>query len=679
MITYRNFGDKRSCSLARLVAFGDFPWVERWVPNYENRMYHTLTFQPGPYAWNLLFRGHSLVVPLDVVDVDWAIGLSPRTYQSLDIEAGPVENHREYDGYADFIRYGSVIGGILSLLRKKTKTPNFGLSTDCRHTTYHGELKLFRDSSLVWPERLPRQDYSYSYDYVYSTPPGLASNRYFDLVAKYPQNPDDNYWRPATKGYPWNYLMKMSYIDDFVRNCNKAPIILHNDNNHEYRNTLVYSNFSNSISRYSGDGYILVDHTLSYNFRNMATSIKPIIGTSIIPYSDASYTVHRHFVTKLIFRDGPEFFYRNSGVDLYNFTFGVERDDFYDIEMTNHQTNVTVFDSYFDPELQTPIHSDRWDIPSPICVDRYPGSTSDITTPLQIFSGSSGNLDNGYAGLANDFASFCSSIFEDVSDMSAFSANDAFSKFHADFNALEFGRDFPDLIHTIKDSPELLNELRRISLRDVKGITSFADLLSARTLQYKYAIAPTSSDVGEIEEIVARFINGTTAVSTGLPKQLYGKFTFDIPDRFPLLGSDVHLTVRTKITLYSNPAQVILWILTADQAGFLPTLARLWDLRRLSFVIDWFTGLRDRLEFWDNTLLRCLVDVGFYEHTYMFETPIPSNYARKFSLIPNGASIRHFERYRSRFHPVWTKSRYDPTPPSGPDVIAGGSLLWLSK
>lgn len=263
----------------------------------------------------------------------------------------------------------------------------------------------------------------------------------------------------------------------------------------------------------------------------------------------------------------------------------------------------------------------------------------------------------------------------------ALSANDALSNYSSPSNWLESLPELPGMITHIPDMAQLGRLIRLIARGDPTAIPLFIEMLASGYLLYKYGAKPGLSDIAEAKRIANEYWGRIEALSASLPTELYGTFSYEMPDKLDGVAGQLQCLVRTKMVLGSQPGSLLAAIIASDKVGILPSLARIWDLVPFSFVVDWFTSLSDRFEAIDKMAIRAAMCVDYYVHTYTYVYTLnPESYRPLGRSSTEKPSLRVFKRERSLYHPLCGNSKYDFHPPRGLSnhFLATGALLWVS-
>jgi hypothetical protein len=269
-------------------------------------------------------------------------------------------------------------------------------------------------------------------------------------------------------------------------------------------------------------------------------------------------------------------------------------------------------------------------------------------------------------GMEMKFLDFVQGIHPDVRPAAALSANDCIEKYHSDTNLLEAIPELPGLIRSVLDVSSYKRLIKL--LREVPDVGEILKFLSEKYLLYTYGVSPGKDDAATSYETVSTIWDRLTELGPSFPNVLYGEFrvpTVSLP-KFPFLDGELSVKVRTKMELRNGPGNLLAIALLLDELGLLPTTARLWDLVKFSFVLDWFTRIGDRLEDVDQTTIRGAFDVDYYVHTYVYTFRCdPRSLLPFHSTSSAGQQLRVFLREVSLFHPGLFDSKIDMRPAHG--------------
>lgn len=285
-------------------------------------------------------------------------------------------------------------------------------------------------------------------------------------------------------------------------------------------------------------------------------------------------------------------------------------------------------------------------------------------------------------GMETKFFDFVTEIHPECRPAAALSANDCLSKYHSSVNLLETIPELPGLLRTFAD-PRTYKALIRFLKSDLLDVEKLTRFVSEKYLFYVYGAKPLAADTESTWAMVKRVLAELAGLGESFPKVLHGKFTVKDFVKFPYLDGTISLTVRSKMRLRTGPGSLLSIILVMDELGILPTSARMWDLVKFSFVLDWFTRIGDRLEDADQATIRGAFDVGYYVHTYAYSFECdPRSYLPFHSTSNRPPDLRVFLREVSLFHPGLYDSDFDMRPPKGLNkdrlAVSGALLCVLS-
>lgn len=273
-------------------------------------------------------------------------------------------------------------------------------------------------------------------------------------------------------------------------------------------------------------------------------------------------------------------------------------------------------------------------------------------------------------------------IHKEMRGTAALSANDALGNYSSDSNFLESIPELPSIISYVGNILDFIRVFDRAAKGDVRAFARLVDALASAYLAYQYGVKPNISDSAEARRIAHGLANGLIGQFDGRVTNLYGSFTYDVPTDGLGMHGDVKLITRTKMVTVNDASGMLAMLLTLNQLGLLPTLARIWDLVPFSFVLDWILNLGDRFDYIDNSVLRLGLHVSYYVHT--FEYVFSPRDTKSHYYSPDGNEDRPvwrvFIRERSLFHPIIKGGTSDffPAGQITPKRLAiAGSLLWL--
>lgn len=239
----------------------------------------------------------------------------------------------------------------------------------------------------------------------------------------------------------------------------------------------------------------------------------------------------------------------------------------------------------------------------------------------------------------------------------------------------------PDYIPRLSNSLEILRSFKRGDIPSTIG--GVIDLAAELRLRYAFSYAPDLDflvtelpRVGSLVESL--FGNGTEVVVAR------GDFDFQFPSGE--FGRDFStLTTRTKVVAKRDNDSVLAKVLGIDSLGLLPGPANTWDLIPLSFVLDWFTNVRDRIRSVESTALLIAMGPSYFVHSFKVESPFTPTELERLRVQPeyiqgvpfDTPRLKWYVRQVSRYIPPFREGRYDFFMPSRPPSwMTAGALAW---
>jgi len=238
----------------------------------------------------------------------------------------------------------------------------------------------------------------------------------------------------------------------------------------------------------------------------------------------------------------------------------------------------------------------------------------------------------------------------DLRSTAVMSAGDALTGSALTSNFLESLPELPQLVSALGPPVKATRALMAVLGGDVSKIPTLARELASTYLGWKYGIEPAKGDVKNLQSV----LSGAAYKDLSGVGEFRGSFRYTFSKELhPWGDGELSLTSRSKVVIHglSGLASILL---ATGQGGVSPTLSNLWDLVPFSFVVDWFTGISDRLRDIDNTILLLAVKPIYFVHSYTVEYR-PS----KSELVKGGFSIQSDPRY---LYYVREISRYIPMP-----------------
>lgn len=643
--------------------------------------YWTNDFRPG-LLMDWRFTNWAIDFSCGPFRAEELLGWMPFTQYNSSFGIGDFrpETTRVFDSQRDWVRYGSILSGLLNLGKPATArhSADWSRESDTWHKGARGRVELGDGGELVYPSG--RMQYA-SYDgttFPRINPSGSpASSLVFNQVGfngQFAVPPfqvvtDDGIGALASERFDARVL--------FAWLPQLTPFSYTKVNGYAY-NELRYSRFETEVDD-RDDGAL---YRLKYVFENWAGSLRKDLGGDYYPHAQHTYAVEIEVDVKVQLNVDDTLPIQGEWCITATPLITISRK--YSLVAT--AGNHTVPSAY--PWLTgscdlgstyasfTQLFGYR-NTPLAEAQNTGPGERAFWLRPA------TRHENEGVEKPVEAFNSLVKDNLPDLLPIASLSANDCLSSYSSSSNWLESVPELPSMIRSIRNLSRFGMVLKALARGDVSAIPAMIDLLASGYLAWKYGARPGASDVREAIRIAREYWNRMESVAADLPRNLYGKYTAEIPLRLaPDFQGRFILTSRSKMVLRQQPSALLSAVLTMDDVGVLPTLARIWDLVPFSFVVDWFTSLSDRFEDIDRGALRAGLSVDYYVHTlearYLIDPRVLHPYR---SVGSTDAHLRVFVRYRSLYHPLFRESRFDFHPPRGlkKNLYSAGALLWVSR
>jgi len=248
-------------------------------------------------------------------------------------------------------------------------------------------------------------------------------------------------------------------------------------------------------------------------------------------------------------------------------------------------------------------------------------------------------------------------------------------------NNIENATQLSGLLKLLPNLPAAGKIFAKAAKRDPSAILDAVDFLADAVLAFRFGQKPTIDDAMELAKTdVKREIEDLLRVDT---QTIYGSyhysFTGDDMALLKLRGS-MELVTRSKIRVHTDITSLLAGYLTANSMGTMPTLSRLWAITPFSFVVDWFTGMDDRLQAVDDQLLWMAMGTNWCLHSFKLSYYPPVEDLDLYGLVSDPADpfrLTMYKREFSRLMPHLTESKFDYLAPQhGPDPVTVGALVW---
>lgn len=412
-----------------------------------------------------------------------------------------------------------------------------------------------------------------------------------------------------------------------------------------------------------------------YRFQNWAWQDAPSSDTHIYPESKSLYDVTMTVVASL---DDPAG-YTLGSAGVHRIALAPSVDVVFDYELLSFTSDVPIPESY------------SWRVSSqtiePLKEVTLPHFVNKPTSVTDTISGFWNDVRVRYPACRpvdrpmERFADWVARNHDSFRGTASLSANDALSSLSSDSNFLESIPELPAVLGYLGNILEFARALNAATKGDPRAFVYLVDALASAWLAYNYGLRPNIQDEAEARRIAHGYANGLIGQFDGSFKNLYGKFTWPCNTAGLGMRGEVKLTTRTKMVIKNDASGLFAILLTLNQVGLLPTLARIWDLVPFSFVLDWFTGLGDRFEYIDNAVLRHGMNLSHYVHTfeYTFEANDGSHPYSQFANVEEPRWIV-YRRETSLFHPVISGGATDYIRAPGLNknrLLIAGALMWV--
>jgi hypothetical protein len=274
-------------------------------------------------------------------------------------------------------------------------------------------------------------------------------------------------------------------------------------------------------------------------------------------------------------------------------------------------------------------------------------------------------------------------FFGDFRAASFYSSSDALHK-QIDVlqsNNIENATQLSGILELIPDLPALSRVVAKAAKRDPSAILEAVDIIADAVLAFRFGQKPTVDDAMELAKTnVVKEVKGLLHVSEAT---LYGQYHYLLTDsdmaRMSLPGS-IRIVTRSKIRIHTDMTTLLAGYLTANGVGLMPTLSRLWAVVPFSFVVDWFTGMGDRLQAVDDQLLWMAMGTSWCLHSFKITYYPPKSEFDRFGLesdLDDPFGVTFYKREFSRLMPRLSESRFDYLAPDhGPQPVTVGALVW---
>jgi len=243
-------------------------------------------------------------------------------------------------------------------------------------------------------------------------------------------------------------------------------------------------------------------------------------------------------------------------------------------------------------------------------------------------------------------------------------------------NYLEFFSEvdgLPALVPDIKPIIRFFTELSK--KRFAEALRTLGDTVASNHLLWNFGIAPDLRIVEELNRLGPRLHEAFLHEKYPQPGSFHGAFVykFDQKEIVPYSGSV--LSTRTVSDIVAPKDSFSLALYRAYGAGVLPSLANLWAVKSMSFVIDWFTNVGQRLRAVDLSIIAFMLQIDFTTVSHTVTTEASGVQQSDFNN--QMFDLIYYVRIPTQHVPGLLFSKYDFMKARGPDLGLLGALIWI--
>ena len=249
-------------------------------------------------------------------------------------------------------------------------------------------------------------------------------------------------------------------------------------------------------------------------------------------------------------------------------------------------------------------------------------------------------------------------------------------------NNIENATQLSGLVDLLPDLKGVGAIAAKAAKRDPGAVLDTVDFLADAVLAFRFGQKPTAGDVNEF--ISTDFQSTFNSLLRSKSQTVYGSstywFTPDEMSSLIQLPGTMKLVTRSKIRIHTDMTTLLTGYLTANGMGVMPTLSRLWAVVPFSFVVDWFTGIGNRLQSIDDQLTWMAMGTDWCLHSFKLVYYPSDAVLADYGLYsdsddPFGFVI--YSREFSRLMPRLKDARFDyQAPTHGPNPVTVGALVW---
>lgn len=238
--------------------------------------------------------------------------------------------------------------------------------------------------------------------------------------------------------------------------------------------------------------------------------------------------------------------------------------------------------------------------------------------------------------------------------------------------------DLSSLIPNIKDA---IIGLRSIVSGDIpSGILSLIDMVTSLRLQSQFTYRPDllllQKQLPEMLSLMRTFHKSRPNIVSSR-----GSFHYEFPQG-TFGREESHLETHATVFCNRDSDHVLSSILDVRSLGILPGPANAWDLVPFSFIVNWFTGVGQRIRDLENSAFLILLSPRRFVYSYKIWSPLTQHELEKYHILRDDGEdlpprLVYYRRDVSAYPPRIGDGRFDFGMPTRlPDWETSLSLTW---
>jgi hypothetical protein len=191
----------------------------------------------------------------------------------------------------------------------------------------------------------------------------------------------------------------------------------------------------------------------------------------------------------------------------------------------------------------------------------------------------------------------------------------------------------PGFVSSLPDFGKVAKFLAAAAAGDIAAIPMAVDYISEQYLKYQFENRP-SLDI--VKQVLSKDLTSEIAEITARRwETLYGKFDYSFrnEDSWMSRFGDLSLETRSELRVYFDFSTLAASLFAADNAGFLPTMSRIWSLVPFSFVVDWFANIGGRIRSVEQQLEFAALAVNYINYSYKITLTFSEDYLLSQGLV----------------------------------------------